>query len=131
MGTNAIHAPHPRPYPEVVEWSGFMLRAIDGDTIAVSLDVGFRIKPEIDVRLKGVDTPEIVGANREAGYAARDFVNAIVPHETPVVVRTEKLRRSFNRYIAEVEYWTGSEWRDLVAEIIASGHGVASTGGPR
>lgn len=47
--------------------------AIDGDTIRVAIDLGFRITKRIDVRLGGIDTPEVNRGSllhRKAGRAA-------------------------------------------------------------
>ena len=52
--------------------------AYDGDTVRVMIDRGFEDYKRLSVRIKGVDTPEIRTKDKlekEAGLAARDFVN--------------------------------------------------------
>lgn len=49
----------------------------DGDTIYVDIDLGLRVwQHGVGLRLFGVDTPELRGESKDAGYAARDFVCA-------------------------------------------------------
>jgi micrococcal nuclease len=85
---------------------GVVNAIIDGDTYSVVLDVGFYVYPVIEVRLKDVNTPEIVGAERERGLAAREFVRSVLDGK-PVVVTTEldatgQDKMSFVRYVADV-----------------------------
>lgn len=129
MDRMTLFPPHPEPFPEEMEWRGWMIRAIDGDTYAVKLDVGFRISLEADVRLQGIDTPEMVGADKAAGIAARDFVNLICPPGTPLRVFTTKMRRSFNRYVANILFWNGSAWVYIGGALIDAGHGTATQHG--
>jgi len=54
-------------------------RVVDGDTIDIMVDLGFRTFQRIRVRLYGVDTPETFGVKKESeeyqkGVAARKFV---------------------------------------------------------
>lgn len=49
-------------------------RVIDGDTIEVTLDLGFNLTKQTNVRLNGVNTPEIRGDEREAGLVVKQFV---------------------------------------------------------
>lgn len=49
-------------------------RVIDGDTLDLEIDLGFNIRIRERVRLYGVDTPEIFGANSSPeGATASDF----------------------------------------------------------
>lgn len=114
---------HPNPYPDTMQWRGWMLRAIDGDTVAVKLDLGFRIFTEIAVRVRGYDSPEVVGADRAAGLAAREFVASVAPVGAPLMVVTERMRRSFNRYVADVWVLHEGEWTSLADLVVGAGHG--------
>jgi micrococcal nuclease len=46
----------------------------DADTAKVEFDLGLDIKRTEDVRLYGINAPELRGRSKEAGYAARDFL---------------------------------------------------------
>jgi endonuclease YncB( thermonuclease family) len=102
-------------------------RVVDGDTLYVEVDHGMHIFSVQSLRLSGVNAPELYrGTDEEkaAGQAAKQFVQdwiANLPeHKWPLVVRTDKDRRSFNRYVATVTDLAG---HDLAAAIIAAGHG--------
>jgi micrococcal nuclease len=81
-----------------------ILRAVyDGDTVTLDIDLGFRQwMLGRSVRLAGLDAPELRGATREAGIAARDFLRAACPLGTDLILeslrdRTEKYGRLLGR----------------------------------
>lgn len=95
------------------EYQASLLNVVDGDTIDVTVDLGFRIHREIRLRLEGIDTHETHGVSKDSeeyrkGMQEKRFVEewfrAITPDdiEWPFVIRTEKTGK-FGRYIAEVE----------------------------
>ena len=43
-----------------------LVRMLDGDTYVLDIDLGFRVRTEVEVRIRGVDTPE----RGEPGFAA-------------------------------------------------------------
>ena len=49
-------------------------RLVDGDTLDVVIDLGFRVTTHQRLRLAEVNTPEVRGAEREAGLAATTYV---------------------------------------------------------
>jgi len=44
-----------------------LVKVIDGDTIDVSIDLGFKISQEVRLRLARIDAPEKRGSDREQG----------------------------------------------------------------
>ena len=54
-------------------------RWIDGDTVVLDVDLGFRIQHKIHVRLFGLDAPEVRGAEKESGKVVRDFCDDAWP----------------------------------------------------
>lgn len=54
------------------------LKNHDGDTVTVALDLGFKVGLEMDVRLYGINTPEVVGASKVAGVQAKAFLEALL-----------------------------------------------------
>lgn len=73
---------------------------VDGDTFDVLLDLGFGQYSYTCIRLKGIDTPELRGEEKEAGYAAKDRVVELLLNQ-PVLVRSFP-DESFGRYVADV-----------------------------
>ena len=121
------------------EYPAQLVEVIDGDTVDVTVDLGFHIHRTIRLRLAGVDTDEIYGveetsAEYESGMEHTSFVRqwfqrpettgggqesadtACIDDEWPFIVRTEK-KGKYGRYIATIERKTdGSELTDeLVA----------------
>jgi micrococcal nuclease len=50
-----------------------VVNVYDADTARVEIDLGLDIKRTEDVRLYGINAPELRGSQKAAGYAARDF----------------------------------------------------------
>jgi len=50
--------------------------ALDGDTVRVVLDLGWRLAYRVDMRLETFDAPELGGISNAAGRAAREAVAA-------------------------------------------------------
>lgn len=47
-----------------------LVRIVDGDTVELRIDVGFHFWFRYNVRLMGIDTPEVRGETKAAGLAA-------------------------------------------------------------
>ena len=106
-------------------------RVIDGDTVKVEAMLWPGIIAQINVRVRGVDTPEIRRAKcgeyeRQRGRAARDFVRGIIGKNVWLINVTHgKFGR---RVVASV--WL-ADGRDLATLLIATGHGRPYRGGRR
>lgn len=53
------------------EYSARLNRVVDGDTVWLWVELGFNVAVTLDFRLYGINTPELVGATRVAGLAAK------------------------------------------------------------
>jgi len=53
-----------------------ILRVHDGDTCTLLIDLGFDLQRKVDVRISGIDTPEMRGASIAAAAIARDCASA-------------------------------------------------------
>lgn len=95
------------------EYQASLMRVVDGDTIDVTVDLGFRIHREIRLRLQGIDTHEIHGVSKDSeeyqqGMTEKRFVEDWLQtgrtdeFNWPFIIRTEK-QGKFGRYLAEVE----------------------------
>lgn len=105
------------------------VRAVDGDTIDVIVDVGFEDYRTERVRVGGVNTPELHATDpavRAAAVAARSFTAAQIEGKI-FIVKTWKItdsREKFGRYLADVIF-PGAAGDTLTARLLAAGHGVA------
>jgi len=72
---------------------GVVTRVVDGDTYYIDVDLGFRMKASIPVRLRGIDTPEVYRPSCEAeklhGQDATEFVRHLLEGKE-VGIRTYK-----------------------------------------
>jgi micrococcal nuclease len=87
------------------EYKGKLRRVVDGDTIDVEIDLGFRMKTEQRIRLKGIDTPEIYRQKKDSeeykkGQAAKEFVERrFAENSGEFTIRTDKLPGVYGRFI--------------------------------
>lgn len=87
------------------EYQAKVIKIQDGDSLIVLTDLGFRITQEMKLRLFGIDTPKIYGPTREAGLAAKAYVQGALTVGSTIRVRTYKDRtEKYGRYLAEIFY---------------------------
>jgi micrococcal nuclease len=85
-----------------------VVRVVDGDTMDLDVDLGFRVHARIRVRLAGIDTPEIHGVKHDSeeyqeGMKAKAFVESWVSSYGPdLIVVTSKGTGKYGRWIANV-----------------------------
>ena len=85
----------------MAEWTwtvpATVVRVIDGDTIVVTLDLGWRVyRNEEHIRVAGINTPEIRGPEREQGAAAKAHAESLLPVGSSVLV-TSQAKPTFER----------------------------------
>lgn len=104
----------------------FVKRVVDGDTIVLDLDLGWRVwRLGERVRLKGLNAPEI---DTDAGVAARQFVQDTLysaPAKStdgwPMVVFVSTGLDKYGRPLGVVQFPDGTSLNDL---ILKAGHAV-------
>ena len=116
------------------EYKATMVKIVDGDTVDVSIDLGFDIQYNSRVRLYGINTPESRTRDLEEkkrGLAAKARVEELVPVGSSVILRTQKDGKGkFGRIL-------GMIFKDIYAEdsinqmLVAEGHAVNYDGGKR
>lgn len=68
-------------------------KVVDGDTIDVTIDLGFDIRYSARVRLAGIDTPESRTkdlAEKELGLKSKQYLKDVLESAETIVIRTEK-----------------------------------------
>lgn len=112
---SSLHAPF-GPYRAVVR------HIVDGDTFDVLVDLGFNQYAYQVIRLAGIDAPEKNrAATKEAGLAAKHFLEGLLPLGTQVLLMTDPDPDSFGRYIAIVDRADGVE---INQALLDAGHAV-------
>lgn len=77
-------------------------------TIEVDIDLGLYAHLRAALRLRDVDTPEMVGPERARGQAAKEYLATLIPVGSVVRVQTfkrpnsERFTQTFDRFVAEV-----------------------------
>jgi endonuclease YncB( thermonuclease family) len=97
-------------------------RLIDGDTILAEIDLGFRLKATMPVRLAHINAPE---RNEIGGKAAREHLAGLLPADGMVLLKTYKPYDKYGRYLAEV--YAGEVY--VNDRMIADGHAQRYEGG--
>ncbi len=95
------------------------IRAIDGDTIVVDIDLGFRMYTTTPLRLLGVNAPE---KNTQAGKNAAAWTTAWCGTAGALTLESAKpgdFGDKYGRYLATVY---GANGRCLNVEIVTAGH---------
>ena len=114
-----------RPLSDYV-WRRFkVLRVVDGDTLDVEVDPGFRLKTIQRFRLHGFNAPESRGSERPWGVRATEFLRALVTESGPeflAELHSFEDPDAFGRYLADIRLANGA-W--LTEVMIAGRHGVA------
>ena len=103
-----------------------IVKVIDGDTVDVVVDVGFKMTTHQRVRLAKVDTPETFRRKKtsdeyKAGMAAKNFVkDRLKANKNKVVIETEKDPDLYGRYLATI--WLADKDISLNDELLETGH---------
>ena len=98
-------APGDRRPAAFYTYTARVIHVIDGDTIWVDIDCGFRVWCRQKVRLRGIDSPELPTAG---GVRAKSFATRELSEVAFVVVTTTKPDK-YDRYLADVFYAPGEE----------------------
>ena len=110
------------PYRAVIE------RVVDGDTLYALVDAGFSTYVYHSIRIFGVDAPELFTSDpleREKGRASRAYLESICPPGTKCLIRTDKDKTTFGRYVASVQLSNGTH---VASALVDSGHASWSEG---
>ena len=118
------------------EYRAIIRRVVDGDTVDITLDLGFDILYNNRIRLLGIDTPESRTRDldeKKLGLAAKDRVKELCPVGSTVMVKTTKDGRGkFGRILGEI-YVDGPD--DAVVNVnrllVDEGHAVEYFGGKK
>jgi len=92
----------PRPDPRLHTYVGIVEKVIDGDTLRVRIDLGFDVWKTENIRLRGIDAPEMRFAD---GKKAKRFVVAKLKDIEFVVLHTYKTDK-YARYVTDLFYST-------------------------
>lgn len=87
------------------EYRATLVKVVDGDTIDIDVDVGFRLTIRQRCRLKGLNCPEKKGATKAAGDAATAFSAAFLgPTGASLIIHSSKpyADDKYGRFLVDV-----------------------------
>ena len=124
------------------EYKAIVERVVDGDTIDVIIDLGFKTWKKVRVRMEGINTPESRTRDLEEkkrGLAAKDRLVEILKYNGNQCTLKVSGVGKFGRAIASVYVDTLSPASDQSSmtivnvnkQLIEEGHAVAYDGGKR
>lgn len=104
------------------EYRAKVLKIIDGDTIHAEIDMGMDLYQNKVLRLYGINTPEIQGAERENGLASKAYVEMALPIGKTVIIRTFKDKtEKYGRYLVNIYNDPKSIYLTLNEELVKMG----------
>jgi len=110
------------------EYKATVTRVIDGDTVDVTIELGFGVQLKERLRLYGINAPELRRkASRVAGRAATDFLcEQLALVNNQILVRTIKDRKGkYGRYLGILINDSDPDAHiDLNQLMVDSGHAV-------
>ena len=100
-------------------------RVVDGDTVDVIIDLGFKITTNQRIRLKGINTPETYNVKKTSeeykkGLEAKNYViKRVEENKNEAIIETNKDTGKYGRYIGTI-WFTDSEI-SLNEELVTNG----------
>jgi len=107
------------------QYAATVERVVDGDTLDVSIDLGFGIAVKQRLRLANINAPEM---STPEGVASQAWLSSILTVGTRVLVETKKApgakdkRDLYGRYVATVTTESGAVVNQMAVD---TGHAVS------
>lgn len=85
-------------------------RVVDGDTVDIIIDLGFKVTTHQRIRLQGINTPETYNVKKDSeeykkGMEAKQFVIArFTDNKNELIIETEKDVGKYGRYIGVIRF---------------------------
>lgn len=107
------------------EYKATLDRVVDGDTLDLVIDMGFKMTTNQRIRLANINTPETYGQKHDseeykAGMLAKEFVVKRLQENGNIVkINTSKLTGKYGRYIGVI--WLADSVTSLNDELVDKG----------
>ena len=93
-------------------YKAFVEEVVDGDTLWVNIDLGFRNWYRINLRFRGIDAPEM---STKKGKRVKEFVEAVLSKCPFIIIRSTELGK-YGRPISDIFYLENESDPQVVAE---------------
>ena len=119
--------------PELYHYKATIIRVIDGDSVEVTVNLGFRIAFQQTVRVYAINAPETRSSDKlekDRGLAAMWFAIGLLPIGSSVHIKSHKPddKDKFGRWLAEITLPDGT---DFATRMLEAGHAKPYFGGSR
>jgi micrococcal nuclease len=107
------------------EYKATLDRIVDGDTMDLIIDMGFKMTTNQRIRLANINTPETYGQKHDsdeykAGMKAKNYViKRFEDNDNIVRIETSKLTGKYGRYIGVI--WFADSETSLNDELVEKG----------
>lgn len=102
-------------------YQAIVTKVYDGDTITVDLDMGLRVwQKKVDVRLYGMNAPELRGATHDQGIVSRDALRSILPIDSSVTI----VSHAYEKYGRVLGTVVNKDGVDCTQWMLAHGYAV-------
>lgn len=81
-------------------YNATLIKVIDGDTVVLNVDLGFKLNITITVRLSGVDAPELNKGDKELGKKIKKELDSLLK-SGKLTVNTKK-QDKYGRWLADI-----------------------------
>jgi micrococcal nuclease len=103
----------------IYEYKADLIRVVDGDTVWLNVDLGFRTRVSVDFRVAGLNAPEVVGVTKSAGLAAAAELLRLLSLG-PIRVVSEKTEK-YGRWLARLYVTTEAGEVDVNRALLDGG----------
>ena len=91
------------------QYAALVTNVVDGDTVDLLIDLGFKVQIKQRIRLSRIDTPE---RTQDKFAEAKQFVHDMI-FDTPVILETRKVSK-FGYYLGEIYTTDGKNVSDAL-----------------
>ena len=108
------------------EYQATVERIVDGDTVELLVDLGFKIRVSWVIRLAGINAPE---KNTPEGKDALTYLASLIPPGTGITLHSIKdHQEKYGRYLGVL---VDARGQDINYLMVATRHAVEYDGGKR
>jgi len=107
------------------QYKAEVVKIVDGDTIDVVIDLGFKITTNQRIRMARINTPETYNVKKDSeeyqkGMAAKQYVEQrLAANKNEINLETEKVTEKYGRYIGTI--WLADSTVSLNDELVEKG----------
>lgn len=100
----------------IYRYEATLVRVVDGDTVVLDVDIGFRIRTVDKFRLAGINTPEM---NQAGGAAAKNYLEAELKDKPLIIHSYRPLSDKYGRWLTEIFVGDKNINEDMLAKGLA------------